>query len=186
MTIANPTSLLDGHGKRKYVCRPERQQFLAEAARRDAATAALCAVLAYTGCRISEALALTPARLDHATGRIVFRTLKRRHLHYRAVPVPPGLLKALVALETNADTPFWPWSRQTAWRRVKAVMEAAGIPGAQAMPKALRHGFGVANAEENVPPALTQRWMGHARMETTAIYQQAIEEEERRFAKRLW
>lgn len=186
MRPADPTSLLDGVGQRKYLCRLERRRFLAEAARRDAVTAALCAVLAYTGCRISEALALTPSRLDRGTGRIVFRTLKRRRVHHRAVPVPPELMIALDALSVRPDDLIWPWCRQTAWRRVKSVMEAAGIADAQAMPKALRHGFGVANAEENVPPALTQRWMGHARLETTAIYQQAIDEEERGFARRLW
>lgn len=186
MTRAEPASLLDAEGQRKYVCRSERRRFLSEAARQDAATAALCAVLAYSGCRLSEALELTPARLDVEAGRIVFRTLKRRRLHHRAVPVPPELLRTLLALATDPDACFWPWCRQTAWRRVKRVMEAAGIAEAQAMPKALRHGFGIANAEQNVPPALTQRWMGHARLETTAIYQQAIGEEERSFAQRLW
>jgi len=186
MTRAEPTSLLDGDGQRKYVCRTERRRFLAEAARQDKATAALCEVLALTGCRLSEALELTPGRLDLAAGRIVFRTLKRRRLHHRAVPVPPALMKALSALAGSPDAPFWPWCRQTAWRRVKRVMEASGIADAQAMPKALRHGFGITNAEENVPPALTQRWMGHARLETTAVYQQAIGEEERSFARRLW
>jgi len=95
-------------------------------------------------------------------------------------------MQALKDLSAAPDTPFWPWCRQTAWRRIKLVMEAAGIAEAQAMPKALRHGFGIANAEENVPPALTQRWMGHARLETTAIYQQAVDDEERSFAKRVW
>lgn len=54
------------------------------------------------------------------------------------------------------------------------------------MPKGLRHGFGVANAEENVPMATTQKWLGHARLETTAIYQQAVGREEHAFARRLW
>jgi integrase/recombinase XerD len=186
MRRGEPTSLLDGDGQRKYVSRCERRRFLAETARQDPATAALCKVLAYTGCRLSEALALTPSRLDLSDGRIIFRTLKRRRPHHRAVPVPPELLKTLLALTVSPDEPFWPWSRQTAWRRVKQVMEAARIADAQAMPKALRHGFGITNAEENVPPALTQRWMGHARLETTAIYQQAVGAEERVFAMRLW
>jgi site-specific recombinase XerD len=84
------------------------------------------------------------------------------------------------------DAPIWDWCRQTAWRRVKAVMDGAGISGAQAMPKGLRHGFGVANAEENVPMATTQKWLGHAALETTAIYQQAVGREENAFARRLW
>jgi len=54
------------------------------------------------------------------------------------------------------------------------------------MPKGLRHGFGVANAEQNVPMATTQKWLGHAKLETTAVYQQAVGREENAFAQRLW
>ncbi len=181
-------ALFDGDGRRKYLCGRELPRFLEVAAKADARTRAFCALLAFTGCRISEALALTPAQLDLETGRVIFRTLKRRKQIFRAVPVPIDLLKALLALGRGdaAEVRLWRWSRQTAWRRVKAVMDAAGISGPQAMPKGLRHGFGVANAEENVPMATTQKWLGHAKLETTAIYQQAVGREEAAFAKRLW
>ena len=33
---------------------------------------------------------------------------------------------------------------------------------------------------------LTRDWMGHARIDTTAIYQHAVGREERSFARRLW
>ena len=65
-------------------------------------------------------------------------------------------------------------------------MAEADIRGSQASPKGLRHGFGVANAQESVPMATTQKWLGHAKLETTAIYQQAVGAEERAFAERLW
>jgi integrase len=180
--------LFDGEGRRRYVCGAEWRRFLMAAARMDAPSAALCQLLALTGCRISEALALTPQRLDAEAGQVIFRSLKRRKLVFRAVPVPPDLMRALrlLARGNAPDAPLWRWSRQTGWRRVKTAMEAAGITGVQATAKGLRHGFGIANAEANVPPALTQRWMGHARLETTAIYQHAVGAEERSFAKRLW
>jgi integrase len=180
--------LFDDHGGRKYVADKEMRRFLDAAARADAKTRAFCRLLAFTGCRISEALATTPARLDADTGRIVFQTLKRRRTIFRAVPIPPELVTELHGLAKGVPTEgvLWTWCRQTAWRRVKTVMEAAGIAGTQATPKGLRHGFGIANAERNIPPALTQRWMGHARLETTAIYQHAIGREERSFAARLW
>ena len=181
-------TLFDAMGGRKYLCAKEVPRFLAAARDGDEATHLLCCLLAFTGCRISEALALTPVQLDADTGRIVFRTLKRRRQMFRAVPVPAELMHAL--LRQSRDRPggglLWPWCRQTAWRRVKAVMQAAGIDGPQAMPKGLRHGFGVANAEENVPMATTQKWLGHAKLETTAIYQQAMGREENAFARRLW
>ena len=184
----NEPSLFDDNGGRKYLCAAELPRFLLAARSTDDATRLLCNVLALTGCRISEALALTPARLDAETGRVVFRTLKRRKTVFRAVPVPRALMAELCALAKDMQPadPLWRWSRQKAWRRIKAVMEGAGIAGPQAMPKGLRHGFGVANAEENVPMATTQKWLGHTNLETTAIYQQAVGREESAFARRLW
>ena len=181
-------TLFDTNGERKYLCASELPRFLKAARRADAATSLLCSLLVHTGCRLSEALAVTPAQLDAETGRVVFRTLKQRARVFRAVPIPPDLMIALhrAASDGPRDAPIWRWSRQTAWRRVKHVMEAAGIAGAHATPKGLRHGFGVANAEENVSMATTQKWLGHARLETTAIYQQAVGREEHAFAKRLW
>ena len=40
-------------------------------------------------------------------------------------------------------------------------MAACRVIGAPAMPKGLRHGFGVNAFQSNVPPHLVQRWMGH-------------------------
>jgi integrase len=137
MRSADQLALYDEDGRRKYLCASELPRFLTAARRADAATCAFCYLLAYTGCRLSEALALTPARLDAETGRVVFRTLKRRRQVFRAVPVPSNLIGELCAVAKNRppDAPIWRWSRQTAWRRVKSVMDAAGIAGAQAMPK---------------------------------------------------
>lgn len=188
MGAANELALFDDTGGRKYLCASEVPRFLHAASRASVATHLFCCLLAFTGCRISEALALTPDRLDAETGRIVLLSLKRRKRVFRAVPVPPDFMKALCrhARALPSDAPIWRWSRQTGWRHVKAIMDAAGISGAQAMPKGLRHGFGVANAEENVPMATTQKWLGHAALETTAIYQQAVGREENAFARRLW
>lgn len=187
-TDGGAASLFDEGGRRKYTTRTERLRFLVAARSADPATAALCELLVHTGCRISEALEVSPSRLDVGTGRVIFRTLKRRRLVFRAVPIPADLIEALdrLAIGREPEEPLWLWCRQTAWRRVKTVMAACGITGAHAMPRGLRHGFGIANAEENVPPGLTRRWMGHARLETTAIYQDAVGQEEQAFAKRLW
>ena len=180
--------LFDAEGRRLYVSDGEWRRFLAAADRLDAPSRTFCYVLAFTGCRISEGLALTPQRLDAETGHVVFLTLKRRARVFRAVPVPPDLMTALSSLARGKplDVPLWGWCRVTAWRRVKRAMASAGIAGAQATAKGLRHGFGIANAEQNVPASLTRLWMGYSRLETLAIYQHAVGQEERAFAKRLW
>ena len=73
-------------GARKYLTTGERDAFLraAEAADREVRT--LCMTLAYAGCRLSEALALTVDRVDLAAGRLVLESLKKRRSGvYRAV-----------------------------------------------------------------------------------------------------
>lgn len=178
--------LFDWEGRRKYVSVEEWRLFLSMAENAMPHARAFCRTLAFSGCRISEALALTVSHLDPATGCIVFRTLKRRKRVFRSVPVPRALIEELLSLAPVDGGRVWPWSRQTGWRCVKRVMEDAGIHGPQATAKGLRHGFGIAAAQENIPPGLTQRWMGHANLETTVIYQHAVGREEREFAQRLW
>jgi len=53
-------------------------------------------------------------------------------------------------------------------------------------PKGLRHSFGIHAIRSGVPLNLVQRWLGHASMTTTAIYLQAIGDEEREIAARMW
>jgi site-specific recombinase XerD len=65
-------------------------------------------------------------------------------------------------------------------------MEKAGISGDHASPKGLRHGFGVKAATETRNPRLVQKWLGHRNLETTAIYMDAVGEEERALASRMW
>jgi site-specific recombinase XerD len=65
-------------------------------------------------------------------------------------------------------------------------MEAAGIQQSLTSPKAARHGFGVNAIQTGVALNIVQRWMGHARIETTAIYADVVGEEERALARRTW
>jgi integrase/recombinase XerD len=74
----------------------------------------------------------------------------------------------------------------TGWRRVCEVMARAGVRGPQASPKGLRHGFGVAAVTAGVPLNLVQKWLGHAQLSTTAIYADAVGEEEHAIAARMW
>ena len=186
-----------GDGRRKYLTATERTAFLAaaEAAEREVRT--ICALLATSGCRVSEALALTADRVDLVAGVVIFECLKKRRPGiYRAVPVPPALLndldlahglrKAHKRADGGRGLRLWGWSRMTAWRRVTEVMDAAGIKGPHACPKGLRHGFGVAAVSAGIPLNLAQRWMGHAQLSTTAIYAEAVGEEERAIASRMW
>ena len=184
-------------GARKYVIVGERAAFLREAERADRLVRTLCMTLAYAGCRLSEALALTVDRIDLAAGVMVIESPKKRRTGiYRAVPVPPALLDALDLVhgirELQASrgkgrgVRLWPWSRMTGWRAVHAVMAAARLDGPQASPKGLRHGFGVAAVSAGMPLNLVQKWLGHAQLTTTAIYADAVGAEENDIARRMW
>lgn len=188
--------LYDRRGRRKYLTQDEGRRFVRAGSNLEPLGRALCVVLYWTGCRISEALELTPERIDRDGGRIIFRTLKRYHRRagathtrrevFRAVPVPHDVIGLLDALDRQNNPRFWPWGRQAAWRRVKLAMQSAGIDGSAACPKGLRHHFGMMAATARVPPSLIQRWMGHAKLETTMIYLDAVGGEERGFAERMW
>jgi integrase len=131
-------------------------------------------------------LALTAHQIDAERFTVTLRTLKRRKLVFRTVPVPQALIGMLRRLQTTTDGRFWSMHRTTAWRVIKATMLRAGIVGPMACPKGLRHGFGIRAADRSVPTNLIQRWMGHASPTTTAIYLDAVGLEERRFASRIW
>ena len=189
-------SLFGPYGNRKYLNAAERQRFFVSAEELLPADRLFCLVLAFSGARISEVLALTPTAIDIESGVAGIQTLKRRKRGVvRQVPLPPYLLGeldrvfSLAAMQRDPDLStvrLWTCSRTTAWRLVKTVMAAAGIAGACAMPKGLRHSFGVHAFQSNVPPHLVQRWLGHASLRTTAIYADVIGSEERAFAARMW
>ena len=185
-------SLFDQIGNRKYLVARERISFVSAAVTEGGAIGAFCLTLAFTGARISEVLSLTSGQIDMSNGAIVFETLKqRRRVVFRAIPAPRRLLDLIVCATArptavNTCSRLWPWGRTTAWKHVKRVMRAAGIADVLCKPKALRHGFAVNAGQNGVPLNIVQRWLGHARLETTAIYAGAIGEEERNLARRAW
>lgn len=184
--------LHDKTGNRKYLTAEERNRFIEAARRQPFPIDTFCLTLAYSGARISEVLALRAGSIDSSAGIIVFESLKKRRRGvYRQVPVPDILLAELESghalTHAATDTALWVWSRTTAWKHVKNVMASAGIPPFCASSKALRHAFGVVGiAEARVPLNMMQKWLGHARIETTAIYANAVGPEERAIASRMW
>jgi site-specific recombinase XerD len=65
-------------------------------------------------------------------------------------------------------------------------MQKAGVAGAHASPKGLRHSLGVSALQSGVPLNILQKWLGHTHMHTTAIYSDAVGPEERKLAGRFW
>ena len=94
--------LHDTAGNRLCLNAEERAAFLAAARRQPARDRTLCETLHFTGCRPSELLEITPARVDLSGGTVMLRSLKkhrdaagRAKVVYRSVPVPPEYLDTL-------------------------------------------------------------------------------------------
>jgi len=188
-------SLYSARGERKYLNRSERERVLAAAAQLDPEHSLFVLVLAWTGARVSEVLALTPRSFQLESGLVTFVTLKRRKHAVREVPIPPAVMDSLDRVfglrrlqldEQGALCRLWGFCRMTAWRVIKRLMAQAQIAGPQACPKGLRHSFGVCSLQSGVPITLVQRWMGHARLSTTSIYLDVSGPEEMSFAQRFW
>ena len=65
-------------------------------------------------------------------------------------------------------------------------MADAGVEGPQTCPKGLRHGFGIAAVAAGVPLPTIAAALGHANLQTTAIYTTAAGLEARGFLARMW
>ena len=179
--------LYDRRGQRLYLNARERSAFAQHARAAGPSVLLLCMVLLHTGCRLSEALSLTRASFQRSSLSVSIITLKRRRPGLvREVPVPLELFALMRRVPACGDGRLFGMHRSTAWRHVRTVLTGASIHGTQAMPKGLRHGFGVNAIQCGVPLNLLARWMGHASMKTTAIYADATGPEERRIAARMW
>jgi|SRR3954447_11373178 len=70
--------LYDAEGRRLYFTEDERRAFVIAAAKASREVRTFCGVLHATGCRISEALALTAQQIDLSGRVVVFESLKKR------------------------------------------------------------------------------------------------------------
>src|ERR1700760_4577831 len=88
--------IVNEKGERLYLTEEQRKALLSAAAKAPRDVRSFCNVLCYTGCRISEALALTAKSIDLSARVIVIESLKKRKVGvHRQVPVPPELLDTL-------------------------------------------------------------------------------------------
>lgn len=98
--------------QRLYINADERPRFLAAAGAAPPPVRAFCLTLLYTGCRLSESLALSPSALQPEAQVLTFTTLKRRRPGvFHEIPVPRTLVEQLLtqcAVRAIAtDAPLW-------------------------------------------------------------------------------
>ena len=181
-------SLYDGSADRKYLSYDERLAFF-EAVKNldDPRHRGFCWVLLHTGCRISEALALTTKQLDPGGRALIFLTLKQKgDVIHRPVPAPRALLEFLGDLPPREDGRLFSFGRTHGYKIVKKCMRAAGIDGVRATPTGLRHGYAIGCVSTHFRQAQIQALLGHKRLETTSIYTTFTTEDIRDQLKDIW
>ena len=185
---ASEMSLYDANGRRKYLVESEFKAFLAAAKELPPREQAYCFTLAHTGGKLAEIIALRKQDVDRKAGAIIIKSLKKRgKTVYRSIPVPPSLIDKLTDIfdlgRGKGDVLLWDVDERTANRWIMKAMETAGV---EHTPRSLRHTFGVTAVIKGVPLTTIKKWLGHADIKTTAIYTNAMGEEERGLAARMW
>ena len=203
-TVKRGMRLYNDSDERLYINAAERARFIDAAQNVPEHMRTFCLTLLYTGCRLSEARALTTSSLQEGDNLLAFRSLKKRGQHHiREIPIPVSLVQSLARLgrktenakdggPKNNPSCLWasetggPIDRITAYRWVKGVMQWANIHGPLACPKGLRHGYGIHAIRSGITLNMLCRWMGHSSIEVTAIYANAVGPEEMELAERMW
>ncbi|MEW8048789.1 MAG: site-specific integrase [Candidatus Thiodiazotropha sp.] len=199
--------------ERLYLDADERERFIDIADRlENRAHCLLCEVVHWTGCRISEALELTPRRINIDKRVIRYRTIKKRKYTrqgelkapvFRDVPISKELARSLdmffeirkarktrkgidKLLWPNQADPLRPIARTTGWRIIKRALDKAKIEGPQATAKGLRHGYAVAMILGGLDVQILKKRLGHESADTTAIYLQVVGDEAHKLDGEAW
>ncbi len=136
----------------------------------------LIRVLYYTGCRISEALAIRPEDIDFERRVLTLPALKVKGRDVKRVVIDQGscqLLQAYIkSTRARKSKPiFFPGinkdvtRRWLAWKAVKEAGEGIGVPAIH--PHTLRHTFAVHWAAGGGDLLRLQRQLGHKKLSTT-------------------
>jgi len=190
-------TLFDKEGNRKYLTLDERTRFynaIPKALNREQRPFAL--MLYWSGCRISEGLAVQVQHIDYSAKGIRFKTLKRKKDVYRLVPLPPTYMEKLddvynIKFIQRQDKKaqkalVWNHGRQWGWELIKKVMKVADIRGVQATAKGIRHSFVIAHQQNKTPAHMIQKWAGWSTPAMLEVYGAAMGEEEQELAAVLW
>lgn len=140
---------------------------------------ALIDVLWYTGCRLSEALALTVRDVNFQAGYIAIPTLKSRKkaIPRRGVPVPQEFLLPLALytrdLKLGEEDRLFKWGRTQAWTHIKEHLRTAEVPEDRAFPHAFRHGHAINAILSGVHLNVIKETLGHSSILITQQYVRA-------------
>jgi site-specific recombinase XerD len=123
--------------------------------------------LVSTGARVGEAQAVTWPDVDLHRARVQLRTLKRRGLAYRVVPLPRTAQECLQAAKRAGSLPVPVQGHRAAYLPFKRVLRALGLPGTL---HTLRHTYASHLVQAGVSLYIVSKLLGHSTIKTTEIY----------------
>lgn len=187
----NPTIWTALHANRKSMTDDQQRRFIEEIGKVDAQTKALGLLLYYTGCRVSEALAVQRDHICNINHFVVINTLKKRMAPaskpaMRCVPIPIELTAILLDLPVGQDLRLWPYSRWTALRRLKPILLAAGVTGAAATTRGFRHSYQDRIVKVDMPTPARSALLGHTALINEGHYGDPIGYELRDMVEASW
>lgn len=124
-----------------------------------------------TGCRVSEAIALTWADCTPNPDGSVTATVYGKGGKTRAVRIRPAVWEAMRQLprKTLHDRIF-PTTRQSVWRMMQRAAKGTPLEGRIVSPHGLRHSHASHALEAGANLVAIQQQLGHSRLDTTQIY----------------
>lgn len=124
----------------------------------------LCLFLWTTGCRISEALAVSKQDLDLVNRLCTIRWLKSRKYQERIIPLHQSIVDVLAMFSgaLNGPDKLFPYTRQRAWQIIMKHFKTH--------PHTIRHSFAVNYLKNGGRLTDLQQLLGHKTLNTTAIY----------------
>ncbi len=150
----------------KYLVKDELQAIL-EKAKEHSSMCHLLILLAFNhGLRVSEVLALTKDNFQD--GYLKVQRLKGSCCTTQKLL--PNEAALLAEYKIPACGRLFPIHRQTAWRHVKALGIAAGIPGFKCKPHALKHSCAMAGLKGGMSLPELQAYLGHRSLGSTGMY----------------
>lgn len=140
----------------------------------------LILVLFETGLRISEALSLTPSKIDIFEGKPVLRIVGKGGKP-RTVACPERLTDKIRAYgnrnRIELEQKFFPINRQRAWQILKEVSQKAGLTK-RIYPHLLRHSDAIERLRQTGNPKALQHHLGHSSMTMVMRYLSTLTKED--------
>jgi len=142
--------------------------------------ALLILVLFQTGLRISEALSLTPSKIESFEGRPVLRVMGKGKKE-RVVALPERLADKMRAYAyekgIKINERFFPINRQRAWQIIKEVAKKAKITK-RVYPHLLRHSDAIERLRRTGNPKALQHHLGHSSLVMVMRYLSTLTQED--------